>query len=1395
MKQYQIDRIKDLMDAKGITNQELAAMCNISAMTVGRLLTKTDYNPTTDTVEKIAEALGVHEQYIYEAEGESKAKMPINGYIEYGGTISSIRTFKQLEKVYEGIRYDMNVPKLAKELRARDKQNKKTQAKTEIDINAIALRRPEEYDTSKVKTWSFLHTDDVRDGVSINIGNFSTDHELDLCGEHFYHSESAYIVGLFSQNTEESTRIQREVQYEKSPMDAKYTVRARYTKQGKSRKDWDDFKHQWMLYVVWQKCLTNAEFAELLRLTPKDVFIIENTTNQTNGRKEDDSSDYWGAKNKELEDGHDLIEREVELSNPTMSARELKKLKSIERNKINNVGIWKGINCLGKCLNICKYCLDNGITPPIDYDLLRSKQIYLFGKLLTFEDEPTVPPTPKTPKKKAAEVAKATEKPEGTKRKYRSVIFDFDGTLLDTRPMFKYRDLLKGKSRYHNQEAFQEAYKEFVEHLKDCKTYEGMDEVLKFIKDNNITAYIVTGGGRTRPFDAMKLFGWKGVFKDVIGRFSVNKNKKVTKADNNPILFKKALDTFGEDARNCISFGNEVVDCHAARKAGIESYCVYWGAEGKDKEIMDGEMKDFTIHSPLEIIDILKSEPKEVELTDEEKFELASEPIIPNMGIIGALCGDFLGSVYERKPNKDIPLDKRLEHKFGMKYTDDTVQTLAVAQWLMTDPEHKPETLIKQMKMYGKKFRKKSHGEYFIQWLESKDNKPNNLEEDGSAMRVSPISYYAKNLRECLNLAKITAEVSHNSKEGIYGAQASAAAVFLYLHGKTKEEIKNYITKKFAYDLNRSTDDIRPTYKLETLCSKVVPEAIICFLEGETYEDVIKLAISLGGDADTQGAIAGGIAAAKMPIPQILADLCYENLPAELQQTLLSFNDFLSKRTLPESAKVSEPVTEESPILDAVEAQEGDIFLKPDLEVNGYYIYSCFNFDQAKEVRNTRWCYCNSDEKYVFYTQNSGFLFVCARKGYKMVKNPHEGNDKDLRFKLYDDFAVSLFSLTTFINPKTNEADMYSVTFRRNDTSHHYEGANKDTYDEMMQKASELLGGFDIAKYCIDKTKERASSPSIMSFSQVDGKTKKKLKKLGIKRLEGLYSKRNTILSTEIERTRECERHWMEAKPITWDDFSFRQTHEYDTQKQECWSFNSGKDVRNGISLQLGNMVNGFGVNVLGIDFLNSEVPYQLAIFKNDEASINIQKEIINPKNPVFSNGLAMKRVYVYGKEYEKYRRDKDFELGDKFWCYEWMKWIVWEKVKQNQGFRDILLAIPRNAVIIEKAQKESHTMWGAWNDELLKEREIVKLAAELESGKGKTSKSVMDMLYKVNNVGIWKGENAMGQILTMAKLALNEGIQMPIDVKMLNDARINWFGEVLHFTKDAEGNVTVEAI
>ena len=151
-------------------------------------------------------------------------------------------------------------------------------------------------------------------------------------------------------------------------------------------------------------------------------------------------------------------------------------------------------------------------------------------------------------------------------------------------------------------------------------------------------------------------------------------------------------------------------------------------------------------------------------------------------------------------------------------------------------------------------------------------------------MRVSPIGYYAETIEQCLELAKISAEVTHNGEEGIRGAQAVAAAIFLYRNGKTKEEVKEHLKKLFPmYDLDRTTAEIRPNYKFEVDCDKVVPESIICFLEGNDYEETVKLAISLGGDSDTMGAISGGIAAARMEVSEEYAKAALGLLTPELK--------------------------------------------------------------------------------------------------------------------------------------------------------------------------------------------------------------------------------------------------------------------------------------------------------------------------------------------------------------------------------------------------------------------------------------------------------------------------------------------------------------------------------
>ena len=320
--------------------------------------------------------------------------------------------------------------------------------------------------------------------------------------------------------------------------------------------------------------------------------------------------------------------------------------------------------------------------------------------------------------------------------------------------------------------------------------------------------------------------------------------------------------------------------------------------------------------------------------------------------------------------------------------------------------------------------------------------------------------------------------------------------------------------------------------------------------------------------------------------------------------------------------------------------------------------------------------------------------------------------------------------------------------------------------------------------------------PLITFSSEKETNEKKQLQGTSyevVKAIADLFLKRDILLSQEAERTEAYKQKWESHLPLSLDDFQFRCNHKYDTSEIECWSFNSGKDVRDSINLQLGNMGNEFGVKILDVFFPNSEVPYQLAIFRDTKEALEVQREASNDK--IVSNGLGFKRKYIRKKEYTEVRRDMDFELGKQMWCYEWMKFIVWEKCKQNKGFRDILLSIPRNAIIIEQAQHKNELMWGCWNDELKHARDVLKRTAMIENCVKKSSKKVMEAEYKVNNIGVWKGQNAMGQILTMCKICLYDGVKLPIDIEVLNEAKINWFGRILFFEKDDNGGVSVKAL
>lgn len=236
--------------------------------------------------------------------------------------------------------------------------------------------------------------------------------------------------------------------------------------------------------------------------------------------------------------------------------------------------------------------------------------------------------------------------------------------------------------------------------------------------------------------------------------------------------------------------------------------------------------------------------------------------------MIGAIAGDIIGSVYESRSikNKDFPLFSTYS-----TYTDDTVMTIAVADAILHQEPVKnkfiqqinnKEKYITSLRLYGKRYPYKGYGQNFKKWLISKNPRPYGSYGNGSAMRVSSVGFAFSDLKKVLSEAKLSAEITHNHKEGIKGAQAAACCVFLAKNGESKEYIKKFIIKKFNYNLNRKLSDIRKNYDFEISCQKSVPEAIISFLESENFEDTVRNAVSLGGDSDTIACIAGGIAQA-----------------------------------------------------------------------------------------------------------------------------------------------------------------------------------------------------------------------------------------------------------------------------------------------------------------------------------------------------------------------------------------------------------------------------------------------------------------------------------------------------------------------------------------------------
>ena len=276
----------------------------------------------------------------------------------------------------------------------------------------------------------------------------------------------------------------------------------------------------------------------------------------------------------------------------------------------------------------------------------------------------------------------------------------------------------------------------------------------------------------------------------------------------------------------------------------------------------------------------------------------------------GAILGDIIGSPFEfdrGDKTKDFKLFSRRSH-----FTDDSVMTLAVCEALLkvgqdATVKEIEDAVISSMQSWGRRYPHAGYGGYFRRWLTACHPEPYNSFGNGSAMRVSAAGWLYDSLEKTRTVAKATANVTHNHPEGIKGAEATASAIFMARNGSSKKEIKKYIENEFHYDLNRTLDEIRPSYHMDETCQKTVPEAIIAFLEAKDFEDAIRNAVSLGGDTDTLGAITGSIAEAYYRIPEWLMTECRKRINRDMRVVFDDFNDALSSQDdFPNSNKMIE---------------------------------------------------------------------------------------------------------------------------------------------------------------------------------------------------------------------------------------------------------------------------------------------------------------------------------------------------------------------------------------------------------------------------------------------------------------------------------------------------------
>ena len=263
--------------------------------------------------------------------------------------------------------------------------------------------------------------------------------------------------------------------------------------------------------------------------------------------------------------------------------------------------------------------------------------------------------------------------------------------------------------------------------------------------------------------------------------------------------------------------------------------------------------------------------------------------------VYGAILGDIIGSTHEfdRGPwTKDFELFEQ-----DSNFTDDTIMTLAIARALeLVGPDASEEDVktacIKMMQMYGVAYPDAGYGANFFHWLYSDNPHPYNSCGNGSAMRVSPAGWLYEDLDRTREVARWTAEITHNHPEGIKGAEAIATAIWMAQNGFSKEDIATAMVEIFDYNLSKSVDEYIPEHRHNETCQDSVPKALVAFYEGDSFEDVIRNAVAMGGDTDTIAAIAGSMAEAFYGVPENLINKGLSRLPHFLQYLVCQVENY-----------------------------------------------------------------------------------------------------------------------------------------------------------------------------------------------------------------------------------------------------------------------------------------------------------------------------------------------------------------------------------------------------------------------------------------------------------------------------------------------------------------------